>query len=82
MRYLVAVLGLLAVIAGLAGVKYKQISSLITMGDEMKKSGPPPEPVGSSIAAEQEWVATIAAYVGIQAYRFQSTPPVREATRQ
>ena len=61
MRYLVAVLGLLAVIAGLAGVKYKQISSLITMGDEMKKSGPPPEPVGSSIAAEQEWEATIAA---------------------
>ena len=47
MRYLVAILALLAVVGGLAAVKYKQIASLIAANHAMEKAGPPPEAVGS-----------------------------------
>jgi membrane fusion protein (multidrug efflux system) len=58
-RYVITIFGVLLLIGGLAGVKFKQISSLISMGKEMEKAGPPPEQVGSSVAQEQAWEGSI-----------------------
>jgi membrane fusion protein (multidrug efflux system) len=55
MRYVVAALGLLAVVFGLAVVKYKQISSLITSSHAMERVGPPPEAVGSAVSTRDTW---------------------------
>jgi membrane fusion protein (multidrug efflux system) len=60
-RYIVTVIGLLALVAGLAFIKFSQISSLITMGKQMEKSGPPPESVGSSTAQTEVWEGTLSA---------------------
>jgi membrane fusion protein (multidrug efflux system) len=60
-RYLLAILGVVVVVGGLTGVKFKQISSLIHMGEAMAKAGPPPEVVSTRPAQEQEWSGTIAA---------------------
>jgi membrane fusion protein, multidrug efflux system len=60
-RYIVTVIGLLALVAGLAFIKFSQISSLITMGKQMEKSGPPPESVGSSITQTEVWEGTLSA---------------------
>jgi membrane fusion protein (multidrug efflux system) len=61
MRYLIAVLGVLLLAAGLAGVKGKQISTLIGMGKQFEKSGPPPEAVSTSVAQSQSWEGTLSA---------------------
>jgi membrane fusion protein (multidrug efflux system) len=58
-RYVITILGVLLVIAGLGSVKFRQISSLIAMGKEAQKAGPPPEPVGSTIAKEETWEGSI-----------------------
>jgi len=60
-RYVVAIVGLLAIVGGLVGVKYKQISSMIQMGKEMQKAGPPPETVGSAVSQDQKWETTLSA---------------------
>jgi membrane fusion protein, multidrug efflux system len=60
-RYLFAILGVLVVVFGLAGVKWKQISTLISFGEAMAKSGPPPEVVGTAVSAEQNWQGTLSA---------------------
>lgn len=60
-RYIVTVIGLLALITGLVFVKFSQISSLIAMGKQMEKSGPPPEAVGSAIAQTEVWEGTLPA---------------------
>ncbi len=60
-RYAISILGLLVVVGGLAGVKFAQISSLMSMGKEMQKAGPPPENVSSAIAQEQSWEGTLSA---------------------
>lgn len=59
MRYLVTILALVAVIGGLAYVKFAQISSLIGKGEEMKAAGPPPEAVSSARAEEGRWESTV-----------------------
>ncbi|MBL8946515.1 MAG: biotin/lipoyl-binding protein [Myxococcales bacterium] len=61
MRYLVTIFGLLAVIGGLVYVKYSQIASLISMGEAMAESGPPPEAVSTAVAGDQQWEASIPA---------------------
>jgi membrane fusion protein (multidrug efflux system) len=61
MRYVVAVLGLLLLVAGLAGVKGKQIASLMAMGKEMQKAGPPPEAVNTAVVQQQTWEGTLSA---------------------
>src|SRR5882762_6353798 len=61
MRYVIAGLALLVVVGGLAAVKFTQISSLISMGKEMQKMGPPPETVGTAISQEQTWGGSVAA---------------------
>ncbi len=53
--------GLLLLIVLLAGIKGAQIGSLIGMGKQMQKMGPPPEAVGSSVAQGETWETTLAA---------------------
>ena len=61
MRYVIAILSLVAVLATLAGVKASQISMLIGAGKAMKKAGPPPEVVGTTPAEQQTWEGTLTA---------------------
>jgi membrane fusion protein (multidrug efflux system) len=69
MRYFVAVLGLLLLIAGLAGIKAKQIGSLIAFGKEMQKAGPPPEAVNTAVSQEQTWEGTLRAVGSVAAVK-------------
>jgi membrane fusion protein (multidrug efflux system) len=54
-RILIASAGLFIVIGGIAGIKFWQITRLIAAGETMKKAGPPPEAVGSTIAEAVRW---------------------------
>jgi membrane fusion protein (multidrug efflux system) len=69
MRYVIAVLGLLVLITGLAAVKYEQIASLISMGHAMQKAGPPPEAVGTTVAKADTWQETLDAVGSVVAAR-------------
>ncbi len=69
MRYLLPIGLLLAVIAGLATVKYKQIAGLIHAGKVAQAAGPPPEVVGSAVAAEDSWEKTLSAVGSVAAVR-------------
>lgn len=59
MRYLVTIFAVLLVVGGLASIKYKQISQLITFGKQMQKAGPPPETVGTAVAKDEVWEGTL-----------------------
>lgn len=59
LRYVIVVLGLLVVIGALAAVKYRQIALLIGLGETMQAAGPPPESVGSTVAAAHVWESTL-----------------------
>jgi membrane fusion protein (multidrug efflux system) len=71
MRYAIAILGLLVLVATLAGVKGAQISSLMAFGKEAAKAGPPPEAVSTAQSQEQAWegrldaVGSVAADKGV-----------------
>lgn len=67
MRYLLPILGLVALIAVLVAINFTQISSLMNMGKEMAKAGPPPETVGTATAQTQAWEATLSAVGSITA---------------
>lgn len=60
-RYGLVALGLLVVALLLGGVKFWQISSLISMGKQMKAAGPPPVAVGTAVARARSWEVTLAA---------------------
>lgn len=66
-RYLFALLGLVAILGGLGAVKYKQISSLIAMGNAMKASGPPPEAVATTPVRKDTWQSTLDAVGSVAA---------------
>ena len=66
-RYLLPILGLFAVVAGLVAIKFTQISSLMNMGKEMAKAGPPPETVGTATAQSQIWEGALSAVGSITA---------------
>jgi len=66
-RYLLPLLGLVALIAVLVAIKFTQISSLMNMGKEMAKAGPPPETVGTATAQTQTWEGTLSAVGSITA---------------
>jgi membrane fusion protein (multidrug efflux system) len=68
-RYLIPILGLLALVAALVGIKFNQISMLMNFGKEMAKAGPPPETVGTAIAQTQVWEGTLSAVGSITAAR-------------
>lgn len=61
MRYVIVIVGLLALIGGLAAVKGSQIGMLIGMGEAMKKAGPPPEVVALTASSKQTWETTLSA---------------------
>jgi membrane fusion protein (multidrug efflux system) len=61
MRYLVVILGLVALVGALVAIKGSQIGMLIGMGEAMAKSGPPPEVVSTARAEKQTWENTLAA---------------------
>lgn len=61
MRYVIVIVGLIVMLGALAGVKAGQISTLIAFGEQMQKSGPPPEVVNSGRIQEQSWEGTLKA---------------------
>ncbi len=71
MRYLYAILSLVAVLGTLAAVKASQISMLIGAGEAMKKAGPPPETVTLARVEQHNWeeilnsVGTVTAAKGV-----------------
>jgi membrane fusion protein (multidrug efflux system) len=60
-RYVLPIVGVLALIAVLVGVKFGQISMLIGMGKAMQKAGPPPEAVSTTLSQGQAWEGTLSA---------------------
>jgi membrane fusion protein (multidrug efflux system) len=69
MRYIIALVALVAVVAGLGAVKYKQIATLISFGKTMQKAGPPPEAVGTTTARADTWQESIDAVGSVAAAR-------------
>lgn len=69
MRYLVVILGLVLVVGGLVGVKYKQISTLIGFGKQMEKAGPPPETVSTALSREEKWERSLSTVGSITAVK-------------
>ena len=69
MRYLVPIIVLLAIVGGLGGVKFRQIQTLLHAGEMAQKMGPPPEVVGTAVAAEDAWEGTISAVGTVDAVR-------------
>jgi membrane fusion protein (multidrug efflux system) len=65
MRYIIVILGLVALIGGLVAIKGSQIGMLIGMGEAMKKAGPPPEVVGMTLARKQTWESTLNAVASV-----------------
>lgn len=61
MRYFLPILGLVILVAGLAGVKFAQISMLINFGKAAEAAGPPPEAVSSSTARALSWEGSLSA---------------------
>jgi membrane fusion protein, multidrug efflux system len=68
-RYLLSILGLVAVIAILVGLKFSQISMLINMGKAFQKAGPPPESVSTAPAQQQAWEGSLSAVGSVAAAR-------------
>jgi membrane fusion protein (multidrug efflux system) len=69
MRYVIIIVGAIAVIAVLAGIKAKQIGTLIGFGEKMQAMGPPPEVVSTVRAQHQTWEATLEAVGTINSSR-------------
>jgi membrane fusion protein (multidrug efflux system) len=69
MRTIIALVALVAVIGGLAAIKYKQISSLIAVSHAMEKAGPPPEAVGTSVVRADTWQESLDAVGSVAAAR-------------
>ena len=65
MRYVIVIIGLVALIGGLVAIKGSQIGMLIGMGEAMKKAGPPPEVVGTAVAQKQTWENTLSAVASV-----------------
>jgi len=53
--------GLFVIVGGLAGMKFWQISTLVAVGKEREKAGPPPEAVGSAVAEARTWEVSLSA---------------------
>jgi len=65
MRYVIVILALVALVGGLVAIKGAQIGKLIGMGEAMKKAGPPPEVVGTTVATKQTWENTLSAVASV-----------------
>jgi membrane fusion protein (multidrug efflux system) len=69
MRYLVPLAVLVAIVAGLGTVKFKQIQTLLHAKEVGEKMGPPPEVVGTAVATEEAWEGTLSAVGTVAAVR-------------
>jgi membrane fusion protein (multidrug efflux system) len=69
MRYVIPAGILVAIVAGLGGIKWKQISTLMHAGAAAQKLGPPPEVVGTAVAVEDAWEGTLSAVGSVAAVR-------------
>jgi membrane fusion protein, multidrug efflux system len=69
MRYFVPLVVVVAIVAGLGTVKFKQIQTLLHAKELGEKMGPPPEVVGSAVATEESWEGTLAAVGNVAAVR-------------
>jgi membrane fusion protein, multidrug efflux system len=69
MRYAFVILGILAVVATLGGIKGAQIASLIAAGKEFAAAGPPPEAVSTALSREEAWEGTLSAVGSIVAVK-------------
>jgi membrane fusion protein (multidrug efflux system) len=69
MRFVIPIGVLLVVVGALGAVKFKQIALLIHAGKEGQKAGPPPEVVGTAVAAEDSWEGTLSAVGSVAAVR-------------
>src|SRR5262245_11041173 len=63
-KIILAVVAVVLVLAGLAGIKAEQIGTLIAFG---KSFVPPPETVSTAVAKEEKWQETIPAVGSISA---------------
>lgn len=61
MQFVVAIVGLIVVLGGLAAVKVAQIGKLIDNGKTAEAAGPPPEAVATAVAARESWEELIPA---------------------
>ena len=68
-RYIIAALGLLAIVALLAGLKAAQIARMIAFGKKAQLAGPPPETVSTVMAQQQSWEAMLSAVGSVTAAR-------------
>ena len=68
-RYLGTALGLVLLIAILAGLKGAQIAKLIGFGKKAQAAGPPPETVNTAVAKEQSWEQTLRSVGSVAAAR-------------
>ncbi len=59
LKILFVILGLLALVGTLGFIKFSQISSLMKMGAEYQKAGPPPESVGSGASKKEIWQSEV-----------------------
>lgn len=69
MRYAAVILGILVLVASLAGVKGAQIATLMAVGKQLESAGPPPESVSASTAREEAWEGTLTAVGSIVAVK-------------
>ncbi|MGE0546151.1 MAG: efflux RND transporter periplasmic adaptor subunit [Kofleriaceae bacterium] len=77
-RIVGVIVGLLVITGGLAGVKFCQISSLIAMGEQAQKAGPPPESVSTDLVTATVWDTTVAAVgtvTGVQSVAVANEAP-------
>jgi membrane fusion protein (multidrug efflux system) len=65
-RYVLPILAVLALVAGLIAIKAKQIGMLIKAGQAAQVAGPPPEVVSSAVAKEESWENTLSAVGSIE----------------
>jgi len=69
LRVFLPLLGVLAVVAGLAAVKAKQIGMLIKAGKAAEAAGPPPEVVNTGVAKQDTWALTLSAVGSVEAVK-------------
>ena len=65
MRYVIVIVGLVALVGALVAIKGAQIGMLMGMGEQMKKAGPPPEVVSTVVAQRQTWEDTLSAVASV-----------------
>jgi membrane fusion protein (multidrug efflux system) len=69
MRYIIPIGLVLALVAGLAVLKVKQVQTVVSASAAMMKDGPPPEVVGTARASEDVWEDTLSAVGTVAAVR-------------